>query len=202
MNWMAPAYMSSLIAAAAWLTYSTGGVATRCRKWAKPGLALALFLLLTAHILPLTRIIPMGRGDTWNGWPELTRKVLETKAAMGPGAFVFSDEYKISSEISFHSPLHEETCMAEILGGNGLQYRFWTKPDALVGRDAVFATDNRNVTNTMARLKSYFADVRPEPPLEIVYGGRTFRTFYLYRCYGYLGPGRSSVDRVAFGERA
>ncbi len=111
---------------------------------------------------------------------------------MGPGAFVFSDEYKISSEISFHSPRHGDTCMSEILGGSGLQYRFWTKPDALVGRNAVFATDNRNVTGTTVRLKSYFSDVRPEPPLEIVYGGRTFRTFYLYRCYGYLGAGKPS----------
>jgi len=192
MNWMAPAYMSSLIAAAAWLTHSTGRLAARCRKWAKPGLALALFLLLAAHILPLARIVPLGRGDTWNGWPELTRKVLETKAEMGPGAFVFSDEYKISSEISFHSPRHEETCMSEIIGGNGLQYRFWTKPGALVGRNAVFATGEKEVGSTTARLKPYFNDVRPEPPLEIVYGGRTFRTFRLYRCYGYLGPGKPS----------
>ena len=188
MNWMAPAYLSSLIAAAAWLTHSTGRLAARCRDWTKPGLALALFLLLVAHILPLTRIVPLGRGDTWSGWPELTREVIGTKAEMGPGAFVFSDEYKISSEISFHSPRHENTCMSEIVGGNGLQYRFWTKPRELVGRNAVFATDNRNVTGTLAHLKTYFADVRPEPPLEIVYGGRRFRTFYLYRCYGYLGP--------------
>jgi hypothetical protein len=111
---------------------------------------------------------------------------------MGPGAFVFSDEYKISSEISFHSPNHEETCMSEIIGGSGFQYRFWTKPGELVGRNAVFATDNRNVDGTLARLKSYFADVRPEPPLEIVYGGRVFRAFRLYRCYGYLGTGGSS----------
>jgi hypothetical protein len=192
MNWMAPAYMSSLIAAAAWLTHSTGPVASRFRKWARPGLALALVLLLAAHILPLARIVPLGRADTWSGWPELTRTVLETKAEMGPGAFVFSDEYKISSEISFHSPNHEETCMSEIVGGSGLQYRFWTKPGELVGRNAVFATDNRNVGGTLARLKSYFADVRPEPSLEIAYGGRTFRVFRLYRCYGYLGPGGSS----------
>ena len=192
MNWMAPAYMSSLIAAVAWLTHSPGRVAAHFRKWARPGLALALFLLLVAHILPLTRIVPLGRADTWNGWPELTRKVLETKTEMGPGAFVFSSEYKISSEISFHSPHHEDTCMSEIIGGDGLQYRFWTKPGELVGRNAVFATDNKDVNNTVARLKSYFADVRPEPPLKIVYGGKTFRTFYLYRCYGYLGTGGSS----------
>ena len=189
MNWMAPAHISSLIAAAAWLTHSTGGIAAQCRKWAKPGLALALLLLLVAHILPLARIVPLDRADTWSGWPELTRKVLEMKTEMGPGAFVFSDEYKISSEISFHSLPHEETCMSEILGGNGLQYRFWTKPRERIGRDAIFATDNRDVNNTLARLKSYFADARPEPPLEIAYGGRTFRTFYLYRCYGYLGVG-------------
>lgn len=192
MNWMAPAYLSSLIAAVAWLTHSTGRVAARFRKWARPGLALALFLLLVAHVLPLARIVPLGRDDMWNGWPELTRKVLEMKAEMGPGTFVFSDEYKISSAISFHSPRHEDTCMSEIIGGNGLQYRFWTKPGELVGRNAVFATDNRNVNSTLARLKSYFADVRPEPPFEIVYGGRTFRAFRLYRCYRYLGTGGSS----------
>ena len=192
MNWMAPAYLSSLIAAVAWLTHSRGRVAGHFRKWAKPGLALALFLLLVAHILPLARIVPLGRADTWSGWPELTRKVLETKAEMGPGAFVFSNEYKISSEISFHSPLHEETCMLEILGGNGLQYRFWTKPGERIGRNAVFATDSKDFSATLAVLKLYFVEVRPEPPLEIVYGGRTFRTFRLYRCYGYLGTGGSS----------
>jgi hypothetical protein len=43
-----------------------------------------------------------------------------------------------------------------------------------------------------AQLKSHFVDVRREPPLDIAYGGRVFRTFHLYRCYGCLGPGGPS----------
>ena len=193
MNWMLPAYVSSLIAAAAWLTFSTGRVAAFFRKLVKPGLALGLLLVLAAHIFPLAPFVPLGRHDTLNGWPELTRKALAMKAEMGQGAFVFSDDYKISSEIAYNSQNHEAACSEEILGGHGLQYRFWTHPDTLVGRDAVFVTINRNRDAITARLKSHFVDVRLEPPLEIVYGGKTFRTFYLYRCNRYLGAGESSA---------
>ncbi len=192
MNWVAPAYLSALIAAAFWLTHSAGRAAGFFRRAAKPGLTVSLFLLLVTHVVPLVHIVPLGRADTWTGWPELTRRVITIKEETGPGTFVFSDEYKISAEIAYHSPRHEATCMAEILGGNGLQYRFWTNPQELLGRNAVFATLNRDVQGVTAQLNTHFVDVRPDPSLDIVYGGKTFRSFRLYRCYGYLGVRKPS----------
>ena len=132
-------------------------------------------------------MFPIRRGDTWTGWKELSNKVLEIKQEMGEDTFIFGHEYKIPSEITFYTPNHEETHAGEIIGEKGLQYTFWTNIEELINKDAIFVTSNAQRYKKIKNLQAHFVKIEAEPPLEISFHNRTFRIFYIYRCYGYKG---------------
>jgi len=188
MNWLAPAYITSTIAGLAWIYHSHQKMAQFFKKMLKPGLVLGLIIVLFVHLLPIVPLIPIRRGDTWTGWKELATRVSEIKKEMGPQTFIFGHEYKIPSEVSFYTHPHEVTHSAEVIGGKGLQYAYWTNTDQLKNRDAIFITSNMQRFRDLDKLKKYFDAIEPEPPLKIVHHNRTFRIFYIYRCYDYKGP--------------
>lgn len=188
MNWMAPAYIPSLVSAAVWIGEKQSAWAGRMARWYRPGLALGLVLVIAAHLLPLFPIVPLQKGDTWSGWGELTDKVNVLRKSMGADVFIFSHDYKIPSEIAFCARHQFETHAGEILGEHGLQYRYWTDTQLLLGKDAMFITSDFERFRDDGRLNLFFEKVEKEPPLQIIYRGKVFRTFYIYRCYRYLGP--------------
>lgn len=188
MNWMAPAYITSLIAGVIWVQSATSRFSNLMRKLYLPGLILGLVGVVASHILPLAPLVPIRSGDTWTGWRELADRVMADKDEMGERTFIFGHEYKIPSEIAFVTPHHEPTYAGEIIGENGLQYTYWTDCNALIGRNAIFVTSDADRYRDMDRIRHCFALVTDQPPLEIKSGARLFRTFYIYRCYGYKGP--------------
>jgi hypothetical protein len=188
MNWMAPAYITSIIAGVIWLEEGSSGFARGMRRFQKPGLILGLFCVAASHLLPLAPVVPIRRGDTWSGWRELAARVMETKAAMGGTVFIFGQEYKIPSEIAYATPHHEKTHAGEIFGDNGLQYAYWTDCRTLIGQDAIFITSDADRYTDMNRIGRCFSSVAEDSALAIRHGSRLFRTFYIYRCYGYKGP--------------
>jgi len=190
MNWMAPAYVSSIIAGIAWLQSANSRWSNRFKKWFKPGIVFGLIIVIFMHLLPLVPLFPIRKGDTWTGWKELSKRVLEIKYEMGDDTFIFGHEYKIPSEITFYTPNHEETHSGEIIGEKGLQYSYWTNIDELVNRDAIFVTSNAHRYKNIGRLKAHFKTVEEDSPLKISYHNKIFRIFYIYRCYGYKGIGK------------
>lgn len=188
MNWLAPAYITSIITGIVWINSSKTKWSKRFKKWFKPGLILGLMIVLFMHFLPLAPIMPLGKGDTWTGWKELAERVLAIKKEMGKNTFIFGHEYKIPSEITFYTPNHEVTHCGEIIGEKGLQYGYWTNTDELINKNAIFITSNAQRYRNIDKLKQHFESVKAEPPLEIIHHNRIFRIFYIYRCYGYKGP--------------
>ncbi len=197
MNWLAPAYVTSIIAGIVWLNSAQTRLANRFRKCLKPGLILGLGMALLAHLLPVTPMIPMRRGDTWSGWQELATHVMRIKQEMGEGTFIFGHEYGIPSEITFYTPNHEPTHCGEIIGEEGLQYAYWTNTGDLLGKNAIFVASDARRYRNIDRIRESFDLVEEDAPLKIVHGNCVFRIFYIYRCYGYTGPGRSA-DGNAF----
>lgn len=187
MNWLAPGYITAIIAAIAWLFSENTKWSVRLKKVFKPGLVFGLVLVLFIHLLPLFPIAPIRRGDTWTGWKELSARVLKIKQEMGPDTFIFGHEYKIPSEITFYTPNHEETHGGEVIGEKGLQYSYWTNLDALANRDGIFVTSNAQRYRRIKNLEAHFVEVKEDEPLVIKRGDKIFRKFYLYRCYGYKG---------------
>jgi 4-amino-4-deoxy-L-arabinose transferase-like glycosyltransferase len=187
MNWLAPAYITSIIASIVWLNSSNTKWSKRFKQWFKPGLILGLIIVLFMHLLPLLPMFPIRRGDTWTGWQELADRVMEIKTEMGEETFIFGHEYKIPSEITFYTPHHEHTHSGEIIGEKGLQYDYWTNTDELIDKNAIFVTSDARRYRNIDKLKNHFQFVEAEPPLKIVHHKRVFRIFYIYRCYGYKG---------------
>jgi 4-amino-4-deoxy-L-arabinose transferase-like glycosyltransferase len=188
MNWLAPAYVTSLIAGIVWLNSAPTRWSEGFRRCFKPGLILGVAIVLLAHLLPLEPVLPVRPFDTWSGWKELASRVMSIKLQMGGDAFIFGDDYQIPSEITFYTPDHEPTCSGEILGREGLQYDYWTDTGALIGRNGIFVTDKALGVRGIGALGEHFDVVEEDAPLEIVRHNRVFRIFYIYRCYGYKGP--------------
>ena len=187
MNWLAPAYITSLIAAIVWMNSSGTTWSNRFKKWFKPGLIIGLVIVFFMHSLPVVPIFPMRRGDTWTGWQQLADRVLEIKNEMGKDTFIFGNEYKVPSEITFYTPNHETTHSGEIIGEKGLQYDYWTNISDLIDKNAIFVTSDFERYRNIDNLKKHFQTVEEEPPLKIIYHNKVFRIFYFYRCYGYKG---------------
>ncbi len=186
-NWLAPAYITSIIAACSCVLTERTKAARWFKKLLKPGLILGLVIVIFMHLLPLFPITPIRKGDTWTGWKELSNRVLEIKREMGENTFIFGHEYKIPSEITFYTPNHEETHAGEIIGEKGLQYNFWTKIDELINKDAIFVTSDAQRYKKIKKLEAHFERIEAETPMEISYHNKIFRIFYIYRCYGYKG---------------
>jgi 4-amino-4-deoxy-L-arabinose transferase-like glycosyltransferase len=186
-NWMAPAYITSILAASPWIFYEKTKPALFFKKYIKLGLILGLLIVLLMHLLPLFPIVPIRKGDTWTGWEELAKRVTEIKNEMGQDTFIFGHEYKIPSEITYYTPNHEQTHAGEIIGENGLQYTFWTNLNELINRDAIFVTSNAHRYRKMKKLQAHFDKIEEDSPLIISFRDKVFREFYIYRCYNYKG---------------
>jgi len=187
MNWLAPAYITSIIAGVFWIHTAQTKWSTIFQKWLKPGLVLGLVIVMFMHLLPTVSMFPIRRGDTWTGWKELADKVLEIKGEMGEDTFIFGHEYKTPSEITFYTPNHEETHSGEIIGEKGLQYTYWTNIEELINKDAIFVSSNAHRYKKINKLQAHFDKIAEAPPLVISHHNKIFRKFYIYRCYGYKG---------------
>jgi len=186
-NWMAPAYVTSIIAAVAWVEAGETKTALWYRKHFKCGLILGFLIVVFMHLLPLFPILPLRRGDIWTGWPELAQRIEQDLLEMEANTFVFGHEYKIPSEIAFYTGGNLQTHCGEIIGERGLQYTYWTDIDELIGRDAIFVTSDAQRYRETDRILEYFEAIEQEEPLVIEHHGEVFRTFYIYRCYDYKG---------------
>jgi 4-amino-4-deoxy-L-arabinose transferase-like glycosyltransferase len=187
MNWLAPAYVTSIIAGIVWLNSAPTTWSDRFRRYFKPGLVVGLTLVVVAHLLPLVPVSPTPKYDTWSGWKEMASRVMRIQKEMGADTFIFGDGYQIPSEITFYTPNHEPTYSGEIIGKEGLQYDYWTNTAALVGKNAIFVRSDALRVRDIERLRKHFDVVEEDAPLEIVRHNRVVRIFYICRCYGYRG---------------
>ncbi|OQX83165.1 hypothetical protein B6D60_10955 [candidate division KSB1 bacterium 4484_87] len=186
-NWLAPAYVTSIIAAVVWVQTDHTKWALRFKKYFTPGLILGLVIVIFMHLLPLFPIMPIRKGDTWTGWKELSHRIEQMREEMGEGTFVFGHEYKIPSEITFYTKNHLQTHCGEIIEEKGLQYTFWTNIDELIGKDAIFVTSDAQRYRAIDRMRKYFEEIKEDESLVIKHHEKVFREFYIYRCYGYKG---------------
>ncbi len=192
MNWLAPAYVT-LIVALALLCYermkNRPEKARSTRRWITATIITAAVMSLLVHVLAVVPVFPMKKADTWTGWPELADRVTELVEEMGPETIIFGNDYKVPSQITFYTAEHYDTYSANLFGGNGLQYEFWNDLDRIAGRDGIFiASDATGVRKwEMDAIERVFRNVEFDGTLEIRRHGRLFRRFMLYRCYEYQG---------------
>jgi 4-amino-4-deoxy-L-arabinose transferase-like glycosyltransferase len=103
-----------------------------------------------------------------------------------PDELVSSQSYTDVHLFAFLTEGRMPTRLAHIRGGtHGLASLYWYRPSELRGRDMLFVTARPGQEEQLADL---FEEVRPQPPIEVVRGGRAVRTMLIYRCRNLLHP--------------
>lgn len=114
------------------------------------------------------------------------RILSEVQARLAPGELVGSESYTTVHLLAFLSGGALDTRLAHVKGGkHGLASLYWYEPEGLRGRDVLFVTDKQEVDE---RLRTVFASVGEEEPLEIELGGRVVRRVRFLRCRGLHHP--------------
>jgi 4-amino-4-deoxy-L-arabinose transferase-like glycosyltransferase len=182
-NWLMPCYIAGALLIAPRLS--------RALLFASVGTSLLLHALAALEILLYPVSIPSD--DTFYGWSDLAASVEKVERTL-PGSFVFSaDGYKTSAELSFY--LGQKIYGPNILGLPGLQFDYLGDDlGSLAGRDGLFI-DSAPFDLTMEPaaappklLAERFRRVTQLDPIVIPKGTRIVRKFYVYHCWGYLGP--------------
>jgi 4-amino-4-deoxy-L-arabinose transferase-like glycosyltransferase len=108
------------------------------------------------------------------------RILAEARARLAPNELVSSESYTTVHLLAFLSGGSLETRLANVKGGkHGFASLYWYPPEELRGRDVLFVTDKREVDE---RLRTVFAEVTEDPPLEIDLEGRVVRRVRFLRC--------------------
>jgi hypothetical protein len=108
------------------------------------------------------------------------------QALRRPDELVASESYSDVHLYAFLSGGTLPTRLANIRGGkHGLASLYWYRPGELAGRDMLFVTDREGQQKV---LRGLFAEVRVEPPIEVVRDGEVVRRVLLYRCRTLLRP--------------
>lgn len=181
-NWLAPAYPTALLAAAA----AWRGAAPRARRaLAAATLAPAAAGTLYLHLALLVPALPFpARDDVTAGWRELAARVQAERERLGPGAFVAGCGYKPASALAYYLPDRPETAAGELFGEPALQYGVWGEPGGpgrLAGRWGILALDERDGRGCRRR-DALCRPLEELPPLEVRRGAARVTTFRLWRC--------------------
>jgi hypothetical protein len=139
-----------------------------------------------------------------NGWEELAAEIDQIRIDMPGGhqPYLMGPYYHLPSEIAFYERgnlagyslgfrVYESSVFADTD-----QYSPWIPLDQLVGKNVIFVDDKRNPDNFETpvsyweqKLPQYFESVDPPVILEQKKGGMEIHTFYIFKCYGFKGPG-------------
>jgi hypothetical protein len=182
-NWSATAYPAGIMMAA--LAVERFIHRENRPRWAFawPALGVVLFLLLHFQsFIPFEgRRNPVHR---LRGWQDLGVQVGQAREELGDGTFVFSDEYGVTSELSFYVPGQERAfCLAGDRKMN--QYDFWPAPDP-ASSNAVYVVKGEK-KKIPGRLLELFESVDEPVLVTTTQGPRAGQTFSLLLCRGYKG---------------
>jgi 4-amino-4-deoxy-L-arabinose transferase-like glycosyltransferase len=193
-NWPAVAWPAAIVAGVAF--WQEG----RAPRWlVGSGLGLAAFSTVYLHLAAVVPALPFpARDDTTRGWRALAARVQEERDRIGPGAFVIGCYYKTAALLHYYLPGRPETASSEALGGNGLQFRFWTDRARLSGREGIVVRDDRDGDRWCPDLERTCRPLEALPALPVERTGmwdlsgrlpRRVTTFRLWRCRYAGDPG-------------
>jgi 4-amino-4-deoxy-L-arabinose transferase-like glycosyltransferase len=201
-NWAAPAYITSLVATAAYATHrwraGHQGLLKRLQL-VSAGLVIILTLGMTMALHDPTVFVRLGLQPSADplarlkGWRALARAV-ETLAAKMPRApFLLSDRYQISSELAFYVKGQPRTYNVN-LGRRLNQYDLWDGLPTLAGQDAIYVQPDS--AELPQALRATFHTCDEGRPVIIEELGHELKRFYLFQCLRFSGvPPRPAQDR-------
>ena len=194
-NWPAPLHVAGLMAVA--VLFDAGWRRRGTRIYAMSGVALSalmtLIVLFPAALIAVGVRVSAELGQKANenyGWAELMRPVQaarEKLAREGKPVFLAGVNYRVPSLLAFYLPDRPETHEL-FFATRRDQYVFWTKPQTLIGQNAVLCLD-ADKPEAIALARRYFASVEEQSPVTIYRRGFTgpVKTWRLHLCRDFKG---------------
>jgi dolichol-phosphate mannosyltransferase len=192
-NWILPGYLSLFFAAYPCYRYirlkTKGKLKIIVQKTVTSSIYLmpVIFLFICYHLgIGISLIPPVYK---LTGWKELGLAVKNEENAMeektGKDPFIIGkDKYSIASELAFYTDEPYDTFSENLLGSKGLAFEYWTKNN-LQHRDALVVSKH---FPKLEILKKYFERVDERVKKVQLFRKRRFiKSFYLVRCYNYIG---------------
>ena len=192
-NWAAPAYITALMAAAAYVWYRWGAASSG--RWQRlhlvaVGMAITLSLAMTIALHDPALFVRLGLQPSADplarlkGWRTLAGAVERLREPRPDAPFVLSDRYQISSEMAFY--LRGQLHTYNVNLGRWLnQYDLWDGLPSLVGHDAVYVQPDS--VELPQALQAVFQRCGEGKPVIIEELGRELKRFYLFQCEGFSG---------------
>jgi MFS family permease len=201
-NWALPAHMFSLISGASVLSFILAGSSSkRWKRWGQAFIAVSLLIALgytTAYCYYEATSSAMH-----NGWQELAAEVDGVRMSMdGDGQpYLAAPAYFIPSEVAWYGDgrwagytVAFQVYDNKVIGDNS-HYSPWVPLEDLVGKDIVFVDEKLNPDEYdtppsywAEKLGPYFDRVDEPVVFNETRNGQDYRTFYIYKCYGFKGP--------------
>jgi dolichol-phosphate mannosyltransferase len=195
--WTLPAYPALALLAGAWLSEkapASGARRLRLFRWGLWGGAAGLLVGAVHAWLGIPGIRPVSE---LHGWAELAQAAGRERAALDNGAgeaflLGLGRRYTVESALAFYTRRPDLSHGKNLIGEDGLQYRYWVRPGELRGRNAVVVLEGIpeggiRRGGDLETLKSWFDAIEPCPVLVTDRGRSTARTFHLFRARGYRG---------------
>jgi dolichol-phosphate mannosyltransferase len=192
--WPLPAYLALTVAMAGVLAESPDRLAGFYRaRWPwLAGIGASGMMLVGLHAACVLPGLPRLR-ETY-GWDEVARKSRAIRASLPEGSFYLAlggRPYPPASQLAFALKDPSQVYGQNLIGWEALQYRFWTDPEQLAGKDAVVVIEGEDPAGRVGQvLRLYFRSVEPAGDLSIPVGRiaflpRSSLRFTLYRAHGY-----------------
>jgi 4-amino-4-deoxy-L-arabinose transferase-like glycosyltransferase len=201
-NWAAPAYITALMATAAYVAHRWRGVPQGVLTHLRPvgaGLMIILALGMTVALHDPTLFVRLGLQPSADplarlkGWRALARAVEVLAAQMPRAPFLLSDRYQISSELAFYVTGQPHTYNVN-LGRRLNQYDLWDGLPTLAGHDAIYIQPES--AELPQALRAAFQTCDEGRPVIIEELGHELKRFYLFQCLRFSGvPPRPDQDR-------
>ncbi len=190
--WPVPAYLGLTVAMAGLLAKQRDAVSRFYARHPNWLIAPACIVLLAAgaYTMRLFPSLPPVRGVL--GWDEAAARAKLEWNHLPPDSFYVGwsmPPYRTASQLAYHLGDPERVHGNNVLGGEGLQYRFWADNEKLEGKDAVVvysiyaAPINREMRAEVAR---WFDSVEYTGEVLVVdKRNRELLRCAYYRCHGY-----------------
>jgi hypothetical protein len=138
--WPVPAYLGLTVAMAGLLAKRRDSVSRYYARHAAGLVGLACVGLLCGGIYAGGWVAPLPQVRGVRGWDEVAQRAHEEWEKLPPGSFYVGTgfpAYRTASQLAFHLGAPELVHGNNIVGWEGLQYRYWTNTEQLTGKDAL-----------------------------------------------------------------
>jgi len=199
--WSLPAYLALTVAMAGVVAGLQGRVTMFYRAhwpWLV-GMEVVTLAVLVLHATCVLPGLPPLR-ETY-GWEEAAEVAQALHTSLPPGSFYLGAcgrTYPAASRLAFHLRKPAEVFGQNLIGREALQYRFWSDPQRLAGKDAVVVVEGGDpLGHARAAIAPFFQTLEPCVDLVVpdrqVCWSRARSRFALFVAHGYRPP----LDRSA-----